>query len=56
MEALLTARARALLQDVVNHGLSGTARSGGSARRIAAMLAAIRERVIKSRAGRSPFA
>lgn len=57
VEALLTARERALLRDVVNHGLSGTAQKRRiPRRRIAAMLAAIRERVIESRAGRSPFA
>lgn len=57
VEALLTARERALLRDVVNHGVSGTAQKRRiPRRRIAAMLAAIRERVIESRAGRSPFA
>lgn len=57
VEALLTVRERALLRDVVKHGLLGTAQKRRiPRRRIAAMLAAIRERVINSRAGRSPFA
>lgn len=57
VESLLTTREQAFLRDVVNNGLGGTAQKRRiTRRRVAATLAAIRERVMTSRAGRAPFA